>query len=147
MTDRIERTLTIRAAPEVVFSALTDPEHLVRWFPKRVEGSISEGGKPLFCWGEYGSSRLHIVAVDAPRYFAFRWVPGIVSSQFPEIDGRATTLVEFSLEPCPEGTRLNLVESGFASLPADEIEAALRDNSEGWDEELVKLTAYSESLS
>ena len=50
------------------------------------------------------------------------------------------TRVEFTLEPHNEGTRLFVVESGFASLPP-----ALRTREshvEGWQRELGELAQY-----
>ena len=49
-----------------------------------------------------------------------------------------TTRVEFTLDDHPEGTRLRLVESGFASLAAESRDR----NSRGWDRELGDLVAY-----
>ena len=50
------------------------------------------------------------------------------------------TRVEFTLEPHPEGTRLSVVESGFASLPP---ELRTRESHvEGWQRELGELAQY-----
>jgi hypothetical protein len=52
------------------------------------------------------------------------------------------TLIEFNLEEHPRGTRLRVVESGFASLPAD-LRAERRDgNARGWQRELAELAEY-----
>ena len=45
---------------------------------------------------------------------------------------------EFELEEIEGGTRLLLVESGFASLPAESRD----ENEAGWDEELGHLRNY-----
>ena len=52
------------------------------------------------------------------------------------------TLVEFILDESATGTRLTLVESGFAALPAEMRARAFADNSGGWDSELAELVAY-----
>lgn len=41
-----------------------------------------------------------------------------------------------------EGTRLQLVETGFAQVSEELARAAYKDNSEGWDAELADLVAY-----
>ena len=73
-----------------------------------------------------------IEAVEPTRRFAFRW-------QADEGDARMTR-VEFTLEPHAEGTRLFVVESGFASL---RLELRTRDSHvEGWQRELGELAQY-----
>ncbi len=50
--------------------------------------------------------------------------------------------VEFTLEPVAEGTRLTVVESGFAQLPDDLYSGAYGGNVEGWQSELGELAEY-----
>jgi len=57
-------------------------------------------------------------------------------------DEMPTTLVTFKLDDVPEGTRMTLIESGFASLPEHLRRSSYQENSSGWDEELVDLAAY-----
>jgi uncharacterized protein YndB with AHSA1/START domain len=59
----------------------------------------------------------------------------------PEDDPRRT-YVEFKLEPIGTGTRLTVVESGFAQLPEDAYRAAYDGNSRGWASELGELVDY-----
>lgn len=56
----------------------------------------------------------------------------------PNDPAGVSTLVEFSLAPDGEGTRLRLVESGFT----DDKHRA--QNSGGWDSELADLVAFVE---
>jgi len=53
----------------------------------------------------------------------------------PKDDPRRT-YVEFTLEPVGAGTRLTVVESGFAQLPADAHRTAYEGNTKGWAREL-----------
>jgi uncharacterized protein YndB with AHSA1/START domain len=94
------------------------------------------GGEVSFTWdspnGSSQTSRGVIEAVEPTRRFAFRWQanPG----------EPPMTLVEFTLDPHPTGTRLHMVESGFARLPAE-----LRTHEghvEGWQRELGDLAEY-----
>jgi uncharacterized protein YndB with AHSA1/START domain len=57
-----------------------------------------------------------------------------------------STLVEFTLAPEGPGTRLRVVETGFASLAANagEKDTAVRGNTEGWKAELGELQEYAE---
>ena len=79
--------------------------------------------------------------VEAPRVFAYRWATRMEA----EPDEGASTLVEFTLEPTDGGTRLRVVESGFAALdvPADEQERKAKGNGDGWDHELRDLAEYA----
>jgi hypothetical protein len=50
--------------------------------------------------------------------------------------------VEFTLEPDGAGTRLTVVESGFAQLPEEAHSKAFNGNTEGWASELGELVSY-----
>ena len=52
------------------------------------------------------------------------------------------TLVEFTLEDAPEGTRLTVVESGFDRIPLDRRSAAFRSNSSGWEGQMKNIERY-----
>ena len=52
------------------------------------------------------------------------------------------TAVEFTLEPTGAGTRLTVIESGFAQLPEDSHRKAFDGNTEGWASELGELVEY-----
>ena len=57
-------------------------------------------------------------------------------------DDPRRTYVEFTLEPAGAGTRLTVVETGFAQLPEDVHRKAFEDNTEGWASELGELASY-----
>ncbi len=46
------------------------------------------------------------------------------------------------LEPVGAGTRLRVVESGFAQLPEEAYRAAYDGNTKGWASELGELASY-----
>ena len=79
--------------------------------------------------------------VDPPRRFAFRWQPFVAPEQAARAAG-ITTLVVFTLEAHPEGTRLRVVESGFSALPADLRGISTERNGAGWTRELDDLRAF-----
>jgi uncharacterized protein YndB with AHSA1/START domain len=141
LQDTIEREIMVRAPRERVYSAIADADQIVKWFPERVEGKMAVGERPIFDFGKYGKVHLYVVAAQPYEYFAYRWLPG--SEYQPGFEGdvlsKPNTLVEFRLEDAPDGTRVRLKESGFASLPPEAYEKAFADNSEGWTEELAKL--------
>ena len=50
--------------------------------------------------------------------------------------------MEFTLEPVGAGTRLTVVETGFAQLTDDAHGKAFGGNTNGWQSELDELVAY-----
>lgn len=132
--DRIERTMDLQAPRAEVWAALTEPERISRWFGDSAELDLRPGGEGVFRWGEIVIP-VTVEEVDAPHRFSYRWEPSHAQA------GGPTTLVEFSLEEIAGGTRLQLVESGFAALSAE----ARSDNDEGWTEELGELRALVEA--
>ncbi|MFC5821302.1 SRPBCC domain-containing protein [Nonomuraea harbinensis] len=137
-SDAIERVLVLRHPVERVWAALTTAEGLSRWFGSVAEIDLRPGGRAFFRWDDLGDESVAtIVVVDPPRRFAFRWaIEGLPEDDAPR------TLVDFTLEPIPDGTRLRLVESGFAQAAADVARAAHQANSQGWDAELADLETY-----
>ena len=59
----------------------------------------------------------------------------------PDDDPRRT-YVEFTLAPTGSGTRLTVIESGFAQLPEDSYRKAFDGNTDGWASELGELVEY-----
>ena len=60
------------------------------------------------------------------------------------VDGNST-LVEFTLTPEGDGTRLRVVESGFDTLDtsAEQAERNHADNVGGWTEMMRRVTDYA----
>jgi uncharacterized protein YndB with AHSA1/START domain len=134
--DSIEREVILPVPPARVWAALTQADQLGAWFGTQASIDLRPGGEVVFTWdgstGPRGNSRGVIEAVEPTQRSAFRW-------QAAEGEA-AMTRVEFTLEPHAEGTRLFVVESGFASLPP---ESRTRESHvEGWQRELGELAQY-----
>ena len=141
-TDRIERETFIEAPVERVWEIVTEPEHVGRWFSDAgAEIDLRPGGPITMTWEEHGTVYGRVEAVEAPHRFAVRWAAQIGSQA---LDDGKSTLVEFTLAPEDEGTRLRVVESGFASLDMPEADriAKVAGNTEGWQIELGHLVDY-----
>jgi uncharacterized protein YndB with AHSA1/START domain len=138
--DRIEREVMIDAPVDVVWAVVTDPEHVGRWFSDSAELDLRPGGRAVLRWDEYGVVNARVERVEPPRFFSFRWVvnPGT------DVAEDNSTLVEFSLSPEGEATRLTVVESGFAGLagPDAEKQGHFDSHSRGWGIELGHLTDH-----
>jgi uncharacterized protein YndB with AHSA1/START domain len=132
----IEREVILPVPPARVWAALTQADQLGAWFGTQASIDVRPGGEVVFTWdgstGPRGTSRGVIEAVEPTRRFAFRW------QATP--DDAPMTRVEFTLEPHVEGTRLYVVESGFASLRP---ELRTREShEEGWQRELGELAQF-----
>jgi uncharacterized protein YndB with AHSA1/START domain len=136
--DRIERTVELAAPPEKVWTALTTAEGLAAWFGNTATIDLRPGGSAQMKWIEEGyTANMRVERVEEPRVFGFTWhIYGL-----PEDDPRRT-YVEFTLEPAGAGTRLTVVESGFAQAPEDVYRTAFDGNTRGWASELAELAAY-----
>jgi uncharacterized protein YndB with AHSA1/START domain len=135
--DRIERTLQIAHPPGRVWTALTTAEGLGAWFGNEASIDLRPGGSARMSWTSGDTADMRIERVEEPTVFGFTWrIYGL-----PADDPRRT-YVEFTLEPVSGGTRLTVVESGFAQLPDDVHSKAFDGNTEGWTNELGELVAY-----
>jgi len=135
--DRIERAVEIAHPPATVWAALTTAEGLAAWFGDEVTIDLRPGGTARMTWTSGFTADMRVERVEEPAVFGFTWhIYGL-----PEDDPRRT-YVEFTLEPAGTGTRLTVVESGFAQLPDDAYRKAYDGNSDGWAKELGELVAY-----
>jgi uncharacterized protein YndB with AHSA1/START domain len=143
--DRIERDVLIDAPVERVWALITQAEHLGTWFGDAgADIDLREGGELELRWEEHGTSRGRIERVEEPTAFAFRWAP-FKDPGGPEVLNGNSTLVEFTLAAEGDGTRLRLVETGFASLDVstDQQTRNRESNSRGWSMELGELADYA----
>ena len=145
---QIERETLIAAPVERVWTVLTEAEHVGRWFADAgAEIDPRPGGAIVMRWTEHGTVRARIVDLDPPRRFSYRWVP-IPEHWGEEPDDRNSTLVEFTLAPEGDGTRLRVVESGFEGLEGtdEQRRSSFADNTEGWEAQLGNAREYAERV-
>ena len=135
--DRIERTVELTQPPAKVWAALTTAEGLGAWFGNQATIDLRPGGSAQMKWTEGFTADMRVERVEEPSVFGFTWhIYGL-----PEDDPRRT-YVEFTLEPAGAGTRLTVVESGFAQLPDELHGKAYEGNAGGWASELGELASY-----
>jgi uncharacterized protein YndB with AHSA1/START domain len=139
--DRIERTVEIAHPPDQVWAALTTAEGLGAWFGNEAAIDLRPGGSAWMRWTGGHTADMRVERVEEPRVFGFTWpIFGL-----PEEDPRRT-YVEFTLEPAGTGTRLTVVETGFAQLPDDDYHKAYDGNTQGWASELGELVDYLDAV-
>jgi uncharacterized protein YndB with AHSA1/START domain len=136
--DRIERTVQLPQPRETVWAALTTAEGLGTWFgnePARID--LRPGGAAQMTWTGGFKVAMRVERVEEPSVFGFTWQ----ISGLPEDDPRRT-YVEFTLEATVDGTRLTVVETGFAQLPDDVYRKEYDGHVDGWRNELGELVSY-----
>jgi len=138
--DRIESEVLIEAPVDVVWSIVTEAEHVGKWFSDSAEIELEPGGKAVLNWDEYGTRLGRVERVEPPRFISFRWARPAGAEP---TEGNST-LVEFTLSAEGEGTRLQVVESGFRELDGTDEEKAeyAEGNTRSWAKELGELREY-----
>jgi len=135
--DRIERIVQVPHPPSRVWSALTTAEGLGTWFGTAATIDLRPGGAATVKWDEGDTANLRIERVEEPSVFGFTWqVAGL-----PDGDSRRT-YVEFTLESTDSGTRLTVVETGFAQMPDEVHDKEYDSHTEGWARELGELVEF-----
>ena len=125
----IELDITIDAPIERVWSVLTATENVPRWlgclgyecrlghvfYMQPNEGKRARGEVD-------GATHCRILALDAPRHFAFSWF----------LPGTPETEVHIQLVAEGEGTRVTLRHIGWSQFDAGEIRAVRDALAGGW---------------
>lgn len=141
-TFTVRRTIRIAAPVEKVWTAVTEPEHISKWFGLTVLDGSGAGAQGTITFPEYGSVPLRIEAVDAPHMVSYRWGNDDALGHLPDALDDHSTVFTFTLEAVADGTELTVVETGFdrTSDPASNMAS----HAEGWVSELDKLVALLE---
>lgn len=135
MSGVVQKMIELKAGPERVWKAITDPAELAMWFPDRTDLEPRPGATGWFDWTEHGKYAVRVIEMDPPRRLVWRWARDAGAG----IDEGPLTTVEWTLDARPDGgTTVHLRESGFT-------DASYRDgNDKGWDKELGELVDYLE---
>lgn len=144
-TDRIEKTVVVRASRSRVWRAISTAEEFGTWFRVSLEGTFAEGatirGKINIPGYEHVTMEMLVERIEPERYFSYRWHPYAVD---PAVDysPEPTTLVEFILDEAEDGIAVTIVESGFDRIPLARQAEAFRMNERGWAGQAKNLAAY-----
>lgn len=145
-TDRIERSIVIKAPRERVWRAISDAEEFGTWFGVNLKGIRFEPGQKArgnitYPGYEHIMFEAEIDRVEPQSLLSYRWHPYAVD-QSVDYSVEEPTLVTFTLANAPDGTLLTVVESGFDKVPPHRREEAFRMNSRGWDAQLDNIVRH-----
>ncbi|HEY1542556.1 MAG TPA: SRPBCC family protein [Xanthobacteraceae bacterium] len=147
MTDRIEKTVELKAPVSRVWRALTDHEEFGKWFRVRLDGPfvLGEVSRGNIAYPGYEHLRWEAVVqkIEPERLFSFTWHPYAIDPN-ADYSREPSTLVEFTLEKTATGTRLRIVESGFDRLPPERRDEAFRMNDRGWSAQTENIARHVE---
>lgn len=154
MSNKIEKTTTLKAPLAKVWRAISDSAAFGTWFGMTIDGPFVEGQTVM---GAIAKTQvddevakhqepyvgmpceLRIERIVPLKLFAFRWHPGTD----PDLEPSApTTLVTFEIEEVPDGTRLTITESGFEALPIERRAKAFTESEGGWAAQLSLVAKY-----
>jgi uncharacterized protein YndB with AHSA1/START domain len=147
MSKSHENIIVIKATPEEVFRAITDPEQIAKWFAPYARVDPRMGGEYVISWSPEMQGGGVVSVWDPPTHFGtYRERSFAYSGQGKPVDTGVTQriAVDYYIEAIGDGmTRLRLVQSGFGPGAAwdDEYEAT----KTGWAEFLKKLKEVLES--
>ncbi|MCZ4279253.1 SRPBCC family protein [Kiloniella laminariae] len=148
MTNSIERILDLNAPIGRVWQALADYKEFGSWFQLDLQGPFQVG---KITTGKVTSSCHHglpfwmrLETLEQPKRFSFVWpMDETVSPDDPDLQNKVT-LVEFTLEPKGDRTRMTLRESGFDKLPDNKGINVFRMNEGGWTMQMNNIKSYVE---
>jgi uncharacterized protein YndB with AHSA1/START domain len=145
MSDCIEKQIDLKAPVARVWRALTDHREFGEWFRVKLEAPFVVGqearGQITHPGYEHVTWRSTVREMQPERVFSFNWRPYAID---PTVDysNEPQTLVRFTLESIPTGTRLVLSECGFDAIPEHRRAEAFRMNDKGWTSQMKNIEAH-----
>jgi len=155
-TDRIEKTIVLKAPIERVWRAIGDSQAFGAWFGVDFEGPFVQGARlkgkivPTSVDPEVAKLQkphegmpfeISVERIEPPRALAFRWHPYAIE---PGVDYSAepTTLVTFELKEVSGGVRLTITESGYDRIALARRAEAFKANEGGWEMQTQLIAKY-----
>ena len=145
MDDRIEKRIELKAPVSRVWQAIADYREFGAWFLVNMETPFVPGeiayGQITHPGYEHIRMQIRIKEMVPEKLFSYEWIPyGVDPNR--DYTRETPTLVEFTLEPTPEGTLLIITESGFDKVPEDRRAEAFRMNDGGWAQQTKNIERY-----
>jgi uncharacterized protein YndB with AHSA1/START domain len=140
----VERSIWIDAPRERAWRAVTEPEHLDKWYATYYRWDIPAlaVGATVRFYGKDATAHTDvqtatIETVDPPRQFTLRWQ---ADPKYPAV----SLVTSFLLADENGGTRMTIHESGYEDVPEDERQSWLDATGGGYGMSVENLKAYLE---
>jgi uncharacterized protein YndB with AHSA1/START domain len=145
-TDRIEKSILLRAPLSRVWRAISNSAEFGAWFGMKFDQPFTPGAHmrgtvvPTVANEEVAAKQksyeglpveLHIVQMIPESLLSFQWHPFAIESDI-DYSAEPMTLVIFELRKVPEGVMLTVTESGFDQIPLYRRAKAFSANENGW---------------
>ena len=138
-TRAISLEITLPVSPEAVWSALTEPEEIARWFPPVATAGPGEGHTVTFSWGPAVEWTSTAVIWEPGRHV--RWVDDPAAYEAAVKSGGVLPLaVDWSIKGRGGTTVVRLVHSGWGV--SSEWDEAFSATETGWRYFLYNLRHY-----
>lgn len=150
MSDRIEKSIQLKASISKVWTALTDYKKFGEWFLVKLEIPFVVGqnsrGQITYPGYEHVTLEMTVKEMTPEHVFSYTWHPYALEKE-RDYSTEKPTLVEFRLKENAQGTLLSLKESGFDNIPNDRRIEAFRMNERGWSGQMNNIKKYVERSS
>lgn len=155
-SDRIVKTVVLRASRQRVWQAITDSKSFGAWFgveldgpfvankettgrivPTQVDADVAKHQEAFrgVPW------RARVDRIEPMKLFSFYWHPYAVDPA-ADLVNEPMTLVTFELQDVKEGILLTITESGFENLPAARRAQSFESNDIGWGHQIRLIDKY-----
>jgi uncharacterized protein YndB with AHSA1/START domain len=155
-SDRIEKTIILKAPRERVWRAISDSTRFGMWFGVEIDGPFVAGQEAIgrvvptkvdpevarlqepvrgLAW------RVSVERIEPMSFFSFRWHPYAIDPAH-DYSREPMTLVTFELSDAEGGTRLTITESGFERIPLERRPKAMEANDGGWTHQSRLVAKY-----
>lgn len=134
----IRKSILIEASPEVVFTAITDPNELTKWFPDQAIFEPRVGGKMKFSFYKHnseGQAKDHFIQGTIIEFIPNKKI--VYTWDHPDIPDSPKTVVTWKLEKIDNNkTKVDLLHTGF------KLDEMFKEHDEGWTYFLSRLEKY-----
>jgi uncharacterized protein YndB with AHSA1/START domain len=155
-TDRIQKTVLLRAPLSRVWQAISDAKQFGTWFGMEFDAAFASGERitgrivPTQVDAEIAKQQephagtrfeFSIERIEPMRLFSFRWHPFALDRK-QDYSSEPTTLIEFELAEREGATQLTITESGFDRIPIERRAQAFSSNEQGWEAQTKLIAKY-----
>jgi uncharacterized protein YndB with AHSA1/START domain len=141
----IEQRVWVKADCARVWRALSDRTEFETWFRVRLDAPLAIGAANYM--SEFGDGEaidrfwFEVLEMEADSHILWKWHPGAHDASV-DYTQQTPTMVRIALAPHLDGTMVTVTETGFDAIAMARRPSVLRDNVNGWLEQVASLRKY-----